>query len=41
MKIYRYLSEQCGPNLQLRENIDRAQSEKGLKADAEYHTLQL
>lgn len=40
MKIDCYLSENCGSYHQLRENIDRALAESGLRADVEYHTLQ-
>ena len=40
MKIDCYLSEHCGSYHQLRENIDRALAESGLRADVEYHTLQ-
>ena len=40
MKIDCYLSEHCGSYHQLRENIDRALAETGLRADVQYHTLQ-
>ena len=40
MKIDCYLSEHCGSYHQLRENIDLALAESGLRADVEYHTLQ-
>lgn len=40
MKIDCYLSEHCGSYHQLRENIDLALTEMGLKADVEFHTLQ-
>jgi hypothetical protein len=40
MKIDCCLSEHCGSYHQLRENIDRALAESGVRAYVEYHTLQ-
>ena len=39
MNIDCYMSESCGSYHQLRENIDRALAELGVKAVVNYHTV--
>jgi anaerobic selenocysteine-containing dehydrogenase len=39
MKIDIFMSESCGSYHQLRENIDLALMELGIKADVTYHTF--
>ncbi|MHB8843743.1 MAG: hypothetical protein ACYC7L_03260 [Nitrospirota bacterium] len=39
MKIDCFLSEHCGSYHQLRENIDRAVRELGLRAEVAFHTI--
>ena len=39
MKIDIYLSEMCGSYHELRENLDRALAESGIKPDVTFHTI--